>query len=457
LWISTYQGLCRFNINTLKTQNFTKEYGLQDDIFEPQATCQTQDGTLYFGGAKGFNRFSPYELKLKARNVPLIITSIHIFEDKIIADLDSSIRLDLKHNQKSISFEFALLDYTSNVGKEYTYMLKGIDEKPIVTQTRNFASYTNLPSGEYTFVVEAKTKDGFKNSNKVAVNFTIATPFWKAIWFYVLIAVLTLIIIRFIYKLREKQLLLEQKRMQEEIDKAVAEVEEQKTAIMQQNEQLHQQQEAEKERNWAREGLANLTDIMNSNRNELDKLAKNTISELANYVEAYQAGLFILNSENDVYLELQFAYAYDQNSKKNKRIEIGEGLVGTCFKNKQTEIITNIPDNYLKISSGLGATSPKRLLLIPLIFDNKATGVIELSFLNELVDYKKNFIELAAEKIASQIITTKLAQKTTKLLEFSQKQSSQFKQQEEEARKQIEAKEMQIEELERKLHTRPTN
>jgi len=190
LWISSFQGICKFNLDTYKTENFTKEYGLQNDIFEPNAIAANSKGDLFFGGDNGFNQFSPYTLKQVKKSVPLIFTSINIFEKQIYSDLTESVTIKLKHYENQISFNFSLLDYSTALGKQYIYKLEGFDKKWTHTNDRHFVSYTNLSPGTYTFKLSGQTKDGFTNSNDIKITLIIEAPIWRRLWFQITAALL---------------------------------------------------------------------------------------------------------------------------------------------------------------------------------------------------------------------------------------------------------------------------
>ena len=109
-------------------------------------------------------------------------------------------------------------------------------------------------------------------------------------------------------------------------------------------------------RRWSNEGLAKFSEILRQNNDDLEVLARNIVRNLIYYIEANQGGLFILNdSETEVPIfELMATFAYNREKFIKRQIELGEGLVGTCAQEKQTIHLTEIPQNYVQIRSGLG-------------------------------------------------------------------------------------------------------
>jgi hypothetical protein len=121
----------------------------------------------------------------------------------------------------------------------------------------------------------------------------------------------------------------------------------------------NQMQKAKKQddiRIWTNEGLSKFADLIRKYQNNLTELSDDLISNIVHYLNAQQGGLFFLNddSEDDKYLELVGCYAYQRKKFLEKRVELGQGMVGQCFLEGETEYLTNIPENYVNITSGLG-------------------------------------------------------------------------------------------------------
>ncbi len=210
--------------------------------------------------------------------------------------------------------------------------------------------------------------------------------------------------------------------------------------------------EDEKKRNWATEGLAKFGDILRSNNESLDELSNNIISGLVKYLNGNQGGLFVVNDtdHNDEYLELTACYAWNKKKYLHSRVDKGEGLVGQAWQEQDTLYITDVPENFVRITSGLGDANPNAFLIVPLTVNDETFGVIEIASFRQFELFEIEFVEKLAESIASTLSTAKTNERTKYLLEQSQQQAEEMRAQEEEMRQNMEEMQATQEEMERK-------
>ena len=197
---------------------------------------------------------------------------------------------------------------------------------------------------------------------------------------------------------------------------------------------------AEEKTQWINNGLAKFGEVLRKNNNDLNILANEIIKNLVYYLDVNQGGLFILNENEgtDKVYDLLAAFAYDSEKFIQKRIQLGEGLVGTCAKEQNTIYLTEIPQDYINVTSGLGEANPNSLLIIPLIMENEVLGVIELASFKKFKKHEIEFTEKAAESIGATLKSVRINTKTSLLLERSQQQAEEMSAQEEEMRQNME-------------------
>jgi hypothetical protein len=192
------------------------------------------------------------------------------------------------------------------------------------------------------------------------------------------------------------------------------------------------------QRNWTNEGLNFMGEILRT-ETDIQALTHRILSELIKYIGANQGAMLILNdTENPPYLELKAMYAYNRKKYQTGRVEIGEGLAGQVVLEKETIILTEVPDNYVRITSGLGDANPNCILIVPMKVNDRVQGVIEIASFEVMASYKVAFIEKLAEQMASAVVSARTNEKTKQLLEASQEQAEEMRAQEEEMRQNME-------------------
>lgn len=205
------------------------------------------------------------------------------------------------------------------------------------------------------------------------------------------------------------------------------------------NEEELKRKKIEDQQNWITEGLAKFGEILRQNNDNLENLSFEVISNLGNYINAIQAGFFVLiDSDEEKYFELSAHFAYSRKKFSKKRIEWGEGIVGRAALEKKSIYMNEVPEDYVDVTSGLGEGNPKSLLLVPLIINEEVHGVIEFASFNIFEKYQIEFIEKIGESIASTISSMRINLRTAKLLTDSQEQTEKLAIQEEEMRQNME-------------------
>ncbi|WP_176113034.1 sensor histidine kinase [Sediminibacterium ginsengisoli] len=188
IWFSHNKGLSVYRPKEKTFEHYNEQDGLQSNEFNVSASFAAEDGTLFFGGTNGVTGFRPEQVA-QNRNTPTVnITSIKVFDEPLQTDtaywLVPEIRLPF--NRNTISFEFALPEFTRETGNRYQFMLSGVDDHWINAADRRFARYAGLQPGRYIFRVKGANSDGIWGSER-NISITIIPPFWQRTWFRLLI------------------------------------------------------------------------------------------------------------------------------------------------------------------------------------------------------------------------------------------------------------------------------
>ncbi|HYG03573.1 MAG TPA: GAF domain-containing protein [Chryseosolibacter sp.] len=210
--------------------------------------------------------------------------------------------------------------------------------------------------------------------------------------------------------------------------------------------------EDDKRRNWATEGMARFGEILRTNTNDVIKLSDEIIGNLVKYLKANQGALYIIDDEleaNEQTMSMKACYAWDKKKFLNHKIYKGEGLAGQCWQEGDTIYLTEVPQSYIKITSGLGDANPTSVLIVPLKVNDQIFGVVEIASFNLFQDYEIEFVQKIAESIASTISSVKINARTQRLLEESQEMTEQMRAQEEEMRQNMEELQATQEEMQR--------
>ncbi|QCK15261.1 GAF domain-containing protein [Mangrovivirga cuniculi] len=216
---------------------------------------------------------------------------------------------------------------------------------------------------------------------------------------------------------------------------------------------LRKSREEEEKRNWVTKGQAHFSDMLRiKSGTDLKEFFARLLKDFVDYVEVNQAGIFLLNDDDpdNLFLELVSAYAFDRRKYLNKNIQIGEGLVGQSYLEKKPIYLTDVPDEYVNIKSGLGDATPRCVYIMPLVENEMVLGVLEIASFKVLPDHHLELIEKLGESLAATIGALKMNERTKQLLEQTKEQAEMMRSQEEEMRQNMEELQATQEEMGRR-------
>ena len=187
------------------------------------------------------------------------------------------------------------------------------------------------------------------------------------------------------------------------------------------------------EQDWLKTNLAKFTRMLQGQR-DLEAVSKLILSELAPLVSA-QHGVFYLMESSEShpsYLKLLSTYAYRERKHLGNRFQLGEGLIGQCALEKERILLTEIPSDYIKISSGLGEATPLNAVALPVLFEGQVTAVIELASFSRFNAIHLTFFDQLTESIAIVLNTIAASMRTEELLKQSQSLAEELQSQQKE-------------------------
>ncbi|WP_219733043.1 MULTISPECIES: HAMP domain-containing protein [Pseudomonas] len=189
------------------------------------------------------------------------------------------------------------------------------------------------------------------------------------------------------------------------------------------------------EQDWLKSNLAKFNRLLQGQR-DLAAVSKMVLSELAPLINA-QHGVFYMMNESPpdpAKLKLLSAYAYKGNINVNDEWRLGEGLVGQCAYEKRRILLTDVPADYVAISSGLGAAAPLNIIVLPILFENKVKAVVEMASFTRYSIIHQTFLDQLAESIGIVLNTIEANMRTEELLKQSQSLAQELQKQQEELR-----------------------
>lgn len=286
LWVSTNKGITKFSPADETFHNFDTGDGLQALEYNVGAYYEGEDGEMYFGGINGFTHFYPDDIDDNPYLPPIIVTDFQIMNQEVKPGENSRIskpitqldNIELDRDDTSISFELASLHYSAPEENQYAYIMEGFDEDWNYIGNRRFATYTNLPPGEYTFRAVGTNSDGVWNTEGTAIRISMPYPFWRTWWFLLLALLLVAATIYGAFRLRTRSSEARTRELEALVTSRTSEVE---------------------QRREIAEGLREILVILNSSRS-LEESLHYIVDQAARLTDAEDAIIFRQEHEAQV-------------------------------------------------------------------------------------------------------------------------------------------------------------
>ena len=220
VYIGTSRGLNQFNIKSKIITRYTEKTGFTGIEVKNNSTSVDNAGNIWFGTVKGAFRLNNIAGQKKNTAPHVEINRLRVN----MKDRDIQHGLILDYTENSIIFNYISIYFTDPKAVTYKVKLEGADKdwRPETGQT--MVNYSGLPAGDYTFLVTAKNSSGIWSPEPNSFSFTIKPPIWKSVWFYLILGFISMLIIFAYIKIRERNLLIEKKILEEKVTERTIEV-----------------------------------------------------------------------------------------------------------------------------------------------------------------------------------------------------------------------------------------
>ncbi|MBU3069508.1 response regulator [Aestuariicella sp. G3-2] len=184
LWISTRDGLLRYNPVTNFAYRYDEGDGVQSREFIAGSFLKGNNGRFYFGGVSGLNYFYPAQVENNRFVPPVVLTRLSLTQTEgkseiILDDLDTVV---LQYDEQPLTIGFAALNYTRTNLNRYRYKMEGLDDAWLSGGKVNQAMYHRIAPGDYQFKVRGSNNDGVWNAVPATLNIKVLPPWWLGKW-----------------------------------------------------------------------------------------------------------------------------------------------------------------------------------------------------------------------------------------------------------------------------------
>lgn len=189
MWMSTNNGLSKYDRTTREFHNYSERDYLTHNQFNPKAFALMPDGRMYFGGVNGLVTFMPSEIERNPTSPRPVITGVRLFGKPLEPGDESGVlkktmecarQIILKPDQSMITIDFTVCNYSSGEHNTYAYRLEGYDDEWFDSGEVRSATYRNLPPGKYVFQVRAANNDGVWSPVRSLI--VRVLPHWYQTW-----------------------------------------------------------------------------------------------------------------------------------------------------------------------------------------------------------------------------------------------------------------------------------
>ncbi len=223
LWISSYNGLVKFNKKNYSTKIFRKKDGLANTEFNRISSFKDDQGWMYFGGQNGIDAFDPAHLKFETKEnvMPFKLVDLSLFSSSKNSNIDLTDALIkkkeilMKPDDINLSISFSLLDFQDRQHR-YAYKIDGLDKDwNYINENRIFIS--RLPFGKSTIRIKAQLESGSWNAEEIIIPVMVLKPFYFQNWFIIAFIIFISGIIYTVFLLRARKFKLDKIKLEQKV------------------------------------------------------------------------------------------------------------------------------------------------------------------------------------------------------------------------------------------------
>jgi len=274
LWISTNSGISELDPASGKFMNYTINHGLQSNEFNQGAYFKDSEGIFYFGGVNGFNMFYPTYILTDTTKANVVLTDFKLFNQSVLPGQDSPLKvaiayaseIRLNYWQRDFTFEFASTNFASPLENTYAYMIENYHDDWIMLGKNHTISFTGFPYGDYVLKIKTANADGIWSDKITSIRLIITPPFWKTIWFQILVVLSIIGLVVLYFQMKARALKRDKIILERKVKERTAEIVKQKNEILEKNEELRQLNE---EISTQRDSLKELNDELTTKNEEI--------------------------------------------------------------------------------------------------------------------------------------------------------------------------------------------
>lgn len=249
LWIGSLSGITKYNPNSKVMRNFDYSDGLPGNEFNLQAAMCCSNGFVYFGSTRGLTVFLPKRITEDVKPSPIELTAFYLNHQAVNikssqSPLNQSIweaeEIELNHRQNFIGLKFSTLNYLHAGKNEYAYYLWPLEKDYNYVGHQRMANYSNLDPGRYIFYVKGASRGIAWNNTPRTIELIIRPPYWKTLWFRIIILLVVLVMLFGIYQIRVATIKRQNQRLAELVTEQTKQLKEQNFDLLEKTHKLNE-------------------------------------------------------------------------------------------------------------------------------------------------------------------------------------------------------------------------